>query len=60
MLPTLIHLIELIRRALGKANRGMSILADAYEEAQEIPPRTAAKVSARRGLNRVEPGPSGG
>ena len=36
MLPTLIHLIDLIRRALRKANRGMSILADAYEEAQEF------------------------
>ena len=36
MLPTVIHLINLIRRALRKANSGMSILADAYEEAQEF------------------------
>jgi hypothetical protein len=36
MLPTLIHLIEVIRRALRKANDGMSMLAEVYQEAQEF------------------------
>ena len=36
MLPTLIHLIEAIRRALRKANNGMSMLAEVYQEAQEF------------------------
>jgi hypothetical protein len=30
------HLIDLIRRALRKANNGMSMLADVYQEAQEF------------------------
>jgi hypothetical protein len=36
MLPTLIHLIEVIRRALRRANDGISMLAEAYQEAQEF------------------------
>ena len=36
MLPILIHLIHLIRRAVRRANHGMSMLADVYEEAQEF------------------------
>jgi hypothetical protein len=30
------HLIDVIRRALRRANNGMSMLADAYQEAQEF------------------------
>jgi hypothetical protein len=36
MLPTLIHLIEVIRRALRRANDGISMLAEANQEAQEF------------------------
>jgi hypothetical protein len=30
------HLIDVIRRALRRANNGMSMLADVYQEAQEF------------------------
>jgi hypothetical protein len=43
MLPTLIHLIEVIRRALRKANDGMSMLAEVYQEAQELRRRLRRK-----------------
>jgi hypothetical protein len=33
MLPTVIYILDVIRRALEKANRGLSMVADAFEEA---------------------------
>jgi hypothetical protein len=43
MLPTLIHLLEVIRRAFRKANDGMSMLAEVYQEAQELRRRLRRK-----------------
>lgn len=36
MLPTLVYVIDAIRRALQKARRGMFMLADSFVEGQEF------------------------
>ena len=36
MIATVIHLIEAIRRALKRANNGLSIIAEAFAEALDL------------------------
>jgi hypothetical protein len=36
MIATAIYILDAIRRALDKAGRGLSMLADAFAEAQEF------------------------
>ena len=35
MLPIIIHLLEALRRALNKSGRGLSLIADAFQEAMQ-------------------------
>lgn len=35
MIPTLLHVINAIRRALKRANQGLSLVADAFSEAMD-------------------------
>ena len=35
MLPIIIHLIESLRRALSKSGRGLSLLAETFDEAMQ-------------------------
>ena len=36
MIPTVIYVVHAIRRAFGKIGRGLSMLADAFAEAQDF------------------------
>ncbi len=36
MLPTIVYVLDAIRRAFNKSGRGLSMLAHAFAEAQEL------------------------